>query len=146
MEPREIALLHARSRIAVGAALVAAPGLAGRMWIGEDASARSVKALTRAVGARDLVLGLGVAIALDRGGPVRGWLEGCAVADTVDLVATVLAGDSIPASSRRGVMAVGGLSALLCGWLSRALDEPPPASAVQGPEAALTGHPPTSAS
>ena len=75
MEPREAALLHARARIAVGAAFVIFPGLAGRMWIGSDAARRSVKVLARAFGARDLAIGLGVVIALDRGTPVRGWIE-----------------------------------------------------------------------
>ena len=58
MEPREAALLHARARIAVGAAFVLFPGLAGRMWIGSDAARRSVKVLARAFGARDLAIGL----------------------------------------------------------------------------------------
>ena len=47
MEPRELALLHARGRIAVGAAFVLFPGLAGRMWIGSDAARRPVKVLAR---------------------------------------------------------------------------------------------------
>ena len=75
MEPRDRALLHARARIAVGAAFVLFPGLAGRMWIGADAARRPVKVLARAFGARDLAIGLGVVIALDRGTPVRGWIE-----------------------------------------------------------------------
>ena len=73
MEPRELALLHACGRIAVGAAFVLFPGLAGRRWIGADAARRQVKVLARAFGVRDLAIGLGVVIALDRGAPVRGW-------------------------------------------------------------------------
>jgi hypothetical protein len=47
--PRGLALAQARGRIALGAALVLAPGLAGRLWIGEDARQRAVKVFTRAL-------------------------------------------------------------------------------------------------
>ena len=140
MEPREAALLHARGRIAVGAAFVLFPSLAGRMWIGSDAARRPVKVLARAFGARDLAIGLGVVIALDRGAPVRGWLEGGVLSDAVDVCAALLAGDSIPANLRRGALALGASSALLGAGLSRALDQPVPAGEVHAPEAALTGH------
>jgi hypothetical protein len=140
MEPRDLALAHARGRMLVGAAFVLAPGLAGRLWIGADSAERSVKVLARAFGVRDLALGLGVVIAIDRGAPVRGWLEGGVLSDSVDVCATLLAGDSIPANVRRGALALGAGSALLGVALARALDRPVPAGAVQAPEAALTGH------
>jgi len=141
MEARDLALAHARSRMAIGAALVVLPGLAGRLWIGDDSRRGAVKVFAQALGGRDLALGLGVVIALDRGAPVRGWLEAGALADTVDLAATVLARDSIPAGARRAAVALAGGSAAVGGLLARALDQPPPADAVQAPEAALTGHP-----
>ena len=100
MEPRDRALLHARGRIAVGAAFVLFPGLAGRMWIGADAARRPVKVLARAFGVRDLAIGLGVVIALDRGTPVRGWIEAGALSDAVDTCASLLAGGSIPPAIR----------------------------------------------
>src|SRR4051794_41379972 len=92
MEPRDRALLYARLRIGVGAAFVLFPGLAGRMWIGPDAARRPVKVLARAFGARDLAIGLGVVIAVDRGTPVRGWIEAGGLSDAVDNCASVLAG------------------------------------------------------
>ena len=76
MEAREIALSQARGRMVVGAALLLAPGWAGRRWIGEPAGHPAVKVLTRALGVRDLAIGLGAVIALDRGVPARGWFEG----------------------------------------------------------------------
>jgi hypothetical protein len=140
MEPRDLALAHARGRMLIGAAFVLAPGLAGRLWIGGDARRRSVKVLARAFGVRDLALGLGVVIALDRGAPVRGWIEGGVVSDTVDVSATLVAGDSIPANVRRGALALGAGSVLLGAALARALDQPVAPAEVQAPEAALTGH------
>jgi hypothetical protein len=116
-----------------------APALAARAWIGVDGARGAVKPLTQGFGARDLALGLGVVIALDRGAPVRGWLEASALADAGDLAGTLLAGGSIPASARKAVAALAGGSALTALALSRALDEPPPP--VSAPEASLTGHP-----
>jgi hypothetical protein len=124
MEPRELALSQARGRIAVGTGLVLLPGLAGRMWIGDDATRSAVKVFTRALGARDLAIGLGVVLALDRGAPVRGWLEAGVLADAVDFAGTLLAGGAIPAGARRAAMAVAGGSALAGAALARALDEP----------------------
>ena len=141
MEARDQALLNARGRMAIGAVLVLAPRLAGPMWIGSDADRRAVKLLARAVGARDVALGLGTAVAIDRGGPVRGWLEGAALADAVDLVATLLAGDSIPKGKRRAVALIATASLVTCAALARALDTPPAAHQAQVPEAHLTGHP-----
>jgi hypothetical protein len=108
----------------VGAAFVLSPGLAGRLWIGPDAGRRAVKVLGRAFGVRDLALGLGVAIALERGAPVRGWVEGGVLSDAVDVAATLAAGDSIPPGVRRGALALGVGSTLLGTALARALDDP----------------------
>ncbi len=139
MQAREVALLQARGRIAVGVAMLAAPALAARGWIGHDAGRPAVKVIIRGFGGRDLALGLGVAIALDRGAPVRGWLEASALADVGDFLATMLAGDSIPALGRKGIAALAAGSALTALALSRALDEPP--APMETPEATVTGHP-----
>ena len=141
MSPRDIAIAQARGRIALGAGALLAPGLVGRTWIGRDAGRDAVKVLARAVGARDVALGLGIVIAIDRGAPVRGWLEGAALADAADFLATLLAGGALPRAARGGVLALAGASAGLATWLSRALDSPVPADPGQTPESALTMHP-----
>jgi len=139
VEARDLALSNARGRMAIGAALVLAPRLAGPMWIGRDADSRAVKVLARGLGARDVALGLGTAVALDHGAPVRGWLEGAALADGVDLVSTLLAADSIPAGKRHAVALIAAASLVACAVLARMVDEPPVAD-VHAPEAELTGH------
>jgi hypothetical protein len=141
VEARDLALLNARGRMAIGAALVLAPRLIGPMWIGDGADRPVVKLLSRALGARDLALGLGVAVALDRGAPVRGWLEGSALADGMDLFASLLAGDSIPRGKRRRVALLAGASLVGCVAVARALDTPPAEHEVFVTEAHLTGHP-----
>jgi hypothetical protein len=144
MEPRDRALLHARLRIAVGAACVLFPGLAGRMWIGSDAARRPVKVLARAFGARDLAIGLGAVIALDRGTPVRGWIEAGALSDGIDTVATLLAGDSIHPALRWPAVVVGATSAAAGAQFAPEFDHAPQPIPGQTPEAVFTGHPPES--
>src|SRR5688572_7393124 len=122
MEARDAALLHAYGRIAVGAAFVLSPGLAGRMWIAADAARRPVKVLARAFGARDLALGLGVVIALDRGAPVRGWIEAGVLSDAIDTCASLLAGNSIPPAIRWPCVALGAGSAAAGAALAPAVD------------------------
>jgi hypothetical protein len=140
MEPRDMAVGIARMRIALGAAAVLAPGLASRLMFGRGGSRPETRLLARMVGGRDIALGLGVVIALDRGAPVRGWLEGSALADSVDMVSCLLARDEMPRTTRIGAVVSAGSAAATQVWLSRQLDPPPPA-APGHPEAVATGHP-----
>jgi hypothetical protein len=141
MEPRELAVAQARGRIAVGAAFLLAPGLAGRTWVGADAARSSAKLLARAFGARDLAIGLGVVIAIDRGAPVRGWLEASALSDAADAMATLLGADTVPPRLRPGVLALGAGSAAAAGWLAKRVDSEDHPLPGDTPEAAVTGHP-----
>src|SRR5215207_4647985 len=142
MEARELALWHARGRQLVGAAFLLAPGLAGSAWIGSDARRRPVKVLARAFGARDLAIGLGVVIALDRGTPVRGWIEAGALSDAVDTCASLLAGGSIHPAIRWPAIAFGATSTAAGAELANQFDHTTEPIPGQTPEAALTGHPP----
>ncbi|MDQ3741665.1 MAG: hypothetical protein M3389_12065, partial [Actinomycetota bacterium] len=57
MSPRDAARALAFGRIAIGAACVVAPRSAGAMWIGADALRPGTTVFTRALGARDVLLG-----------------------------------------------------------------------------------------
>ena len=138
MEPGDLAVAIARGRIALGLAALAAPGLAARAMFGRNPG-RGTAAFARMLGGRDVALGLGVVIALDRGAPVRGWLEACALADTVDLVGCLLARDQMPATTLGPMAVLAGAAAGAQVWLSRKLD-PPPAAEPGHPEAVATGH------
>lgn len=140
MEPRDVAVALARGRIAFGAAALAAPGLVSHVMFGRDGSRPGTRLLARMVGGRDVALGLGVVIALDRGAPVRGWLEACSLADGVDLVGCLIARNEIPRATFVSTVALAGGAALAGIWLSRQLD-PPPAATPGHPEAIATGHP-----
>lgn len=81
-------------RAGVGAGLVVAPGLAGRIWVGEDAAGRGTRVLARALGARDLVLGTTALRSLaDQDEVAAARLTQLGVlADGADLMATLVAG------------------------------------------------------
>jgi hypothetical protein len=139
MDDATVAMSLARGRMAIGAAAVLAPRLAARVMGGRSGSDGIAPLLARMLGARDIALGLGTVIALDRGKPVRGWLEGSALSDTADFVACLLARENMPPGAFRTAAGLGGASAILGTLLSRRLDPAPPAHPGQ-PEAVATGH------
>ena len=139
-----LAMSAARCRIALGVAAVLTPRVATRVMSRRRQSGRVAPLFARMLGGRDVALGLGTVIALDRGKPVRGWLEASALADTVDCVACVLARDDMAPGAFAGAAGLGAASAILGVYLSRRLDPPPPAHPGQ-PEALATGHAPESA-
>jgi hypothetical protein len=101
-------------RLLFGIAFIAEPKLMERAWIGKQARLPGAQLLARAVGARDLTLGLGGLQALRRNdGSARPWLAAAAVCDAVDFGATWTAGRGIPREARSGVLAMAGVSSLL---------------------------------
>jgi hypothetical protein len=109
-----LAGLISLGRLLFGVAFIAKPNLMERAWIGKQARLPGARLLTRAVGARDLALGLGGLQALRRNdGSVRPWLAAAAVCDAVDFGATWTAGRGIPRQARTGVLAIAGVFALL---------------------------------
>jgi len=122
MNARQIATVHAGGRVAVGAALTLAPSAAAAGWIGEDAGRPAVTAVTRAVGVRDGLMGLGVLSTLHDADAAKSWLAACLVADTVDLGATLIARDNLPKQGVVAVAVVAAASAALGAWLLSALD------------------------
>lgn len=139
MDDATIALFLARGRIALGAFAVAFPWRATRMFFGRAAPSGVEPQLTRMVGARDLALGLGTVIALDKGAPVRGWLEASALADTGDFLAALLGRKQMSQRTFLGTLAVTSASVAACLLLGRSLD-PAPAAHPGQPEAVITGH------
>jgi hypothetical protein len=119
---RDIAKTNGLGRLVLGAGLMLAPGLAGRSWVGDDASTTGAKVFASALGARDVALGAGLLWALDRDEPAHAWLVGAALADAADFVATAAAGSAIPRTARLGILALAGASAVQCALISRTID------------------------
>ena len=84
-------------RMALGASYSLAPGLALRAWPGRGAHTDpAARFLARSTGVRDLALGIGTLLALQKDAPVRGWLEAGMLADAGDTVAVLLGFRSLP--------------------------------------------------
>ena len=88
---RQKALLLGSVRLGIGAALVAAPGFAGRVWVGPHADGPGARMFARAIGARDVVLGARILKATRDEAPLKEWLRMGYLADAADVAATVVA-------------------------------------------------------
>jgi hypothetical protein len=111
---RILAGLISLGRFVFGVAFIAEPKLMERAWIGKQARLPGAQLLARAVGARDLALGIGGLQAVKRGdGSARPWMATAAVCDVVDFGATMAAGPSIPRRARTGVLAIAGVFSVL---------------------------------
>lgn len=116
---RQLAASVAWGRIGLGVTAVLTPSVPLRPWVGREIAWRPrAKLLARALGFRDIALGLGVVMALRQDAPVRGWVEGGGLADAGDLVATLLAFGTLPKfgrwvvlASAAGAVAASGLAA-----------------------------------
>ncbi len=102
-----------------------APGLVSRPWIGDVGAQPAPRLLARAMGGRDLALGLGalraLAVSDDESRP---WVALGGVADLVDAMATAVAFSRLPPRSRWAIMAVTLGAALVSIRVSVSLDEP----------------------
>ena len=111
---RILAGLISLGRFFFGVAFIAEPTLMERAWIGKQARLPGTQLLARAVGARDLALGVGGLQAVMRNdGSARPWLAAAAACDAVDFAATWRASRDIPRQARSGVLAIAGVSWVL---------------------------------
>ena len=108
MDERETARYFGVARVAVGASMVALPGLTMSTWVGQDAQTAGVRTLARGFGARDAIIGIGTLAALENGNgdDIRRWLLFGALADTGDLLGTLGSWRRLP-PVRRTLMAAG---------------------------------------
>jgi hypothetical protein len=90
MDNRQAALLLARGRAVIGLAALTVPGLFNRLWLGGTKATSPAKAMTRAFGARELVLGIGTLTSVKEQTQGPEWLSMGAVADGVDAAVSLL--------------------------------------------------------
>lgn len=119
---RGLALWVAAARIGLGLVAAVAPTVVARPWIGDDAHRPGAMVLGRALGGRDLALGLGPLLAARRGAPLRGWVEAAALADLVDTGATLVAFRRLPRRGRWLVLASAGAAAAAGAVAARSLE------------------------
>ena len=101
-------------RVALGVTALAWPSVPARPWVGAAADDVAAQVFGRALGARDLALGLGALAALQGpgAGSARAWVAAGALSDALDVVASVSSWDELPRITRWLVAASAGGAAL----------------------------------
>jgi len=102
---RRLALGVAAARVGLGVVASSAPSVVARPWVGDEADRSGAEVLGRALGGRDVALGLGALLAARHGAPLRGWVGAAVLADLVDTAATVAAFGRLPRRGRWLVLA-----------------------------------------
>lgn len=90
MDQRHVVRMLAMVRIAIGVVAFVAPRRAGALAFGAQTPSPAFEQVTRAFGARDVVLGVGTLRALDRDVDAEGWARMSAACDASDVAASLL--------------------------------------------------------
>jgi hypothetical protein len=113
---RRGAITVAAGRVAIGLTALAWPSVPARPWTGSGDGDLTARVFGRALGARDLALGLGALAALhDQAaspGPARSWVAAGALSDALDVAASLAAWRELPRVTRWLVAASAGGAAL----------------------------------
>jgi hypothetical protein len=121
---RRGATAMAAARTAIGVVALVSPALVARPWVGAAGKGTPGKVLGRALGGRDLALGLGTLAALQQipppgtahdDGAAGLWVGMGALADSLDVLATAVAWDELPRIGRWLVAASAGGAAVIGG-------------------------------
>ena len=124
MSTRKLAMGLAVNRILFGVGFIVSPVSSGRSWIGTRAARRpGTQLFARAIGARDVGLGLGALRSLrqEDDGNARAWMLAQAISDGTDLAATLAARDKLPRTGFAFGVAVAGLSTAVGAWSAASL-------------------------
>jgi hypothetical protein len=108
----------AAGRVALGVTALARPGVPARPWVGKTAAdGVAAKVFGRALGARDLALGLGALAVLNDSTADQGaaslWVAAGALSDALDVAASAASWRELPKLTRWLVAASAGGAALV---------------------------------
>jgi len=107
----------AAGRVALGLTALAWPVVPARPWVGAAADDLAVRVFGRALGARDLALGLGALAALQRPagapGAASAWVAAGALSDALDVAASIRSWRDLPPTGRWLVAASAGGAAVI---------------------------------
>ncbi len=102
---KALASAIAVGRIGLGVSFTLTPKLALRAWPGRGAGDDpTTRFLARSTGGRDLAIGMGTLMAIQKDAPVRGWLEAGMLADATDVFAILVGFRSM--SKVKGLLAL----------------------------------------
>ncbi len=134
--PRRLARIVALGRVGIGAAALVTPTVMVRPWIGDAAGTAEARLLARAMGGRDLALGLGTLRALGTdGAEARPWVGLAGLADAVDATVTLAAFRHLPPTTRWVVLAATVGAAVVSFRVALALEPEPSGPASTGRDA-----------
>jgi len=106
----------AAGRVALGLTALAWPSVPARRWVGASADDVTARVFGRALGARDLALGLGALAALQlpdaQAGSAAAWVAAGALSDGLDVAASLASWGELPKLTRWLVVASAGGAAL----------------------------------
>jgi hypothetical protein len=109
-------VLVAAGRVALGVTALAWPSVPARPWVGASAGDLAARVFGRALGARDLALGLGALAALQGPGADPGqaatWVAAGALSDALDVAASLASWNELPRLTKWLVAASAGGAAL----------------------------------
>ena len=107
----------AAGRVALGVTALAWPSVPARPWVGASAGELTARVFGRALGARDLALGLGALAALHGPGADPGqaatWVAAGALSDALDVAASLASWDELPRLTKWLVAASAGGAAVV---------------------------------
>jgi hypothetical protein len=112
---RRGALTVAAGRVALGLTALAWPAVPARPWVGATVEDLTARVFGRALGGRDLALGLGALTAMRSGaepGPAAAWMAAGALSDALDVAASLASWQELPRITRWLVAASAGGAAL----------------------------------
>ncbi|MBA2763219.1 MAG: hypothetical protein H0U42_00840 [Thermoleophilaceae bacterium] len=115
-----IALVIAAGRVAIGLALLLAPGRAGVSWLGPSVAGGSPAIAVRLLGVRDAALGGGLIAAAVTDQSIVLWLLAGVLADATDGIVCMTSGSELNRRTRIGTVVVAGGSAaagIVLAWL-----------------------------
>ncbi len=122
VSPRRGAWLLAAGRVVLGASILAAPEKITAQWLGEENSKHpAVIDLARGLAVRDVALGAAVLWTLDDAVLGPRLQAACAVADSVDTVATLIAREHLPRTGVIGTVAIAAGAAIAGFYFSHQL-------------------------
>ncbi len=123
LDDADLARMLSSARLMIGLAMIVAPGRIMTAWMGEEDVSPGMKHAARSMGARDIALGLGTLVALDKGRSVSRWLEAQALSDGADCLGTLIAFKHMPRFKRWAFLLMEGGAALLGLHLAEALED-----------------------
>jgi hypothetical protein len=131
---RRGAVTVAAGRVALGLTALAWPSVPARPWVGDAADDVAARVFGRALGGRDVALGLGALAALQGPGAEPGqaaaWVAAGALSDALDVAASLASWHDLPRVTRwlvaasAGGAALTGAAAAAAVLTSRASSEP----------------------